>query len=75
MPAKHGSWADAPFGQKFPAAQAVHAVAPAGTRDLNEAPDFVRDFGGAADAADAYEEAMLTWADSKAMPLGTLRCS
>lgn len=43
--------------------RAVHAVAPAGTRDLNEAPDFVRDFGGASDAADAFEEAMLTWAD------------
>jgi len=44
--------------------RSVHEVAPAGTSDLNAAPDFLRDFGGGAGDADAFEEAMLNWTDS-----------
>ena len=31
--------------------------------DLDAAPDFLRDFGGAAGNAAAFEERMLSWAD------------
>ena len=41
----------------------VHEVAPSGTRNLDEAPDFLRDFGGDNETADAFEQQMLNWVD------------